>query len=136
MGLGMENVKRHIAAIKWIGVSFILAITLATPILMLAGILTMDRGEQHLDYDINQMKNSTSCNYSNTYDIGERVYLTVCSLNGEVLMDIRRFVNYTATIAGIPLNLDQWTSLKRQIHSVDSAIREAQPLYGRRDTIG
>ncbi len=46
-------------------------------------------------------------------------------LSGEVIIDIRRFLNGTATIRGIPLNLKQWLTLKRITSTVDTAINEA-----------
>jgi hypothetical protein len=123
---GTENVKRHLTAIKWIGISFIIVITITVPVL--SGILTMGRGEQRLDYAVHELNNATACNYSKIHDLGERVYLTVCSINGHIVLDIRRFVNNSATITGIPLNWEQWTTLKGHVHIVDDDIREAQTL--------
>ncbi len=61
LGPESENVRRHITAIKWIGVSFIIVITLTIPVM--TGVLTFNlRG--HGNYM--ELNNSTVCSYSVT----------------------------------------------------------------------
>ncbi len=116
--MGSENVRRRITAIKWIGISFIIAITLTIPVLL--GALAFITRERMIAYDTSN--NATVCRYSRRYDLGERVYLTLCKLDGYVILDIRRFINNTATITGIALNVDQWLNLKRLAPRLDAVI--------------
>ncbi len=84
--------------------------------------LSTDRGDRLIDYVTVSDTNATTCDYSERYYIGETTYLTVCDLNGYVILDIRKFINNSASIAGIPLSVNQWISLKRQIPPIDAAI--------------
>ena len=54
--------------------------------------------------------------------------LSVCHREEEVSVDIPLFLNKTATIRGIPLNLIQWNLLQRVSNSVNRAIKEAKDL--------
>ena len=42
------------------------------------------------------------------FDLKDHIILSVCNEDGEIILDIRMFINQTATIRGIPLNLRQW----------------------------
>ena len=52
--------------------------------------------------------NQTVCSYLKQFDLKGNVILSVCHRDEEVSVDIRLFLNKTATIRGIPLNLIQW----------------------------
>ncbi len=103
-----EIAKRRVAAVKWIGVSCILVITIAIPTTIWIRRLSTDRGDRLIDYVTEYDTNATACDYSERYYIGETTYLTVCELNGYVILDIRKFINDSASIAGIPLSVNQW----------------------------
>jgi len=49
----------------------------------------------------------------------------VCNHDGNVFLDVRRFVNGAATINGVDLSLKQWLALKQQISHVNEAISQA-----------
>ena len=72
--------------------------------------------------------NQTACSYLKQFDIEDNVILSVCNTDGQILVDIRVFLNDTATIRGIPLNLKQWKVLLRVSDSVYRAIEEAKFL--------
>ena len=50
--------------------------------------------------------------------------LSVCNRDGEIILNIRLFINQTATIRGIPLNLREWNALQRVSASVNRAIEK------------
>ena len=72
--------------------------------------------------------NQTACSYLKQFDLQDNVMLSVCHRGGDISMDIRLFLNQTATIRGIPLNLRQWNVLQRVSNSVNRAIEEAKDL--------
>ena len=73
--------------------------------------------------------NQTVCSYLKQFDIEDNVILSVCNTDGHIVVDIRVFLNDTANIRGIPLNLNQWKVLLRVSDSVNRAIEEAKLLY-------
>ena len=81
-----------------------------------------------LDYEVKVEANQTACSYLKQFDLQDSVMLSVCHRDGELGIDIRLFLNETATIRGIPLNLVQWNVLQRVSSSVNRAIEEAEYL--------
>ena len=82
-----------------------------------------------LDYEVKVEANQTACSYLKQFDLQDSVMLSVCHRDGELGIDIRLFLNKTATIRGIPLNLMQWNNLQGVSSSVNRAIEEAENLY-------
>ena len=41
------------------------------------------------------LTNQTACIYAKQFNLGEQVYLTVCYLGGDTLIDLRRFFNHS-----------------------------------------
>ena len=70
--------------------------------------------------------NQTACSYLKQFDLNDNVILSVCHRDGEISVDIHLFLNQTATIRGILLNLRQWNTLQRVSNSVNGAIEEAK----------
>ena len=81
-----------------------------------------------LDYEVKVEANQTACSYLKQFDLQDSVMLSVCHRDGELGIDIRLFLNKTATIRGIPLNLIQWNNLQGVSSSVNRAIEEAENL--------
>ena len=81
-----------------------------------------------LDYEVKVEANQTACSYLKQFDLQDSVMLSVCHKDGELGIDIRLFLNKTATIRGIPLNLMQWKNLQGVSSSVNRAIEEAENL--------
>ena len=79
-----------------------------------------------LDYEVKVEANQTDCSYLKQFDLQGNVMLSVCHRDGELSIDIRLFLNKTATIRGIPLSLIQWNVLQRVSSSVNRAIGEAE----------
>ena len=81
-----------------------------------------------MDYEVKVQANQTACSYLKQFDPKGNVILSVCHRDREVSVDIRLFLNKTATICGIPLNLIHWNLLQRVSSSVNRAIEEAKDL--------
>ena len=62
--------------------------------------------------------------YLKQFDLKDNVILSVCNRDGEIMLDIRLFLNQTATIHVIPLNLRQWNVLQGVSNSVNRAIKK------------
>ena len=81
-----------------------------------------------MDYEVKVQANQTAWSYLKQFDLKGNVILSVCHRDGEVSVGIRLFLNKTATIRGIPLNLIQWKLLQRVSSSVNRAIEKAKDL--------
>ena len=79
-------------------------------------------------YEVKVQANQTACSYLKQFDLKGNVILLVCHRDEEVSVDIRLFLNKTATIRGIPLNFIQWNLLQRVSSSVNRAFEEAKDL--------
>ena len=82
--------------------------------------------KDHLNYEVKA--NQTACSHLKQFDLSNNMILSVCHRDREISVDIRLFLNQTATIRGIPLNLRQWNVLQRVSSSVNSAIEDAKDL--------
>ena len=128
LSLNGKNMRCHLTIIKWIGV-FLLAITCAAP-----GFVIL--GEQHpTDYpwiavkDPQPQLNLSTCVYAKQFPLHDHVFATVCNQDGYVFVDVRKFVNQTATIIGVELSSYQWMVLKQMSARVDGAISEARTYW-------
>ena len=113
-----EEVKNHIKIMKWTGVIGIILVSLSTPLYILASMEWSNNYPFDYDMEVNQ----TACSYLKQFDLKDNVILSVCNRDGEIMLDIRLFLNQTATIRGIPLNLRQWNVLQGVYNSVNRAI--------------
>ena len=121
-----DQIKCHINIVKWLGIIGIILITLCAPVYVLA---SMKWSNNHpLNYEVKVEANQTACSYLKHLDLQDNVMLSVCLRDGELSIDIRLFLNKTATIRGILLNLMQWNVLQRVSSSVNRAIEEAETL--------
>ena len=132
----MQNITRHIGGIKGIGTGFLLLVTICSPVLILTGLMSQELARPPDDVvrvSAQDLINQTACLYAKRFHLGQQVYLTVCNLNGEIILDLRRFFNQSASIRGIPLSVPQWESLKHIIWRVDTTVRLAKThakVYG------
>ena len=81
-----------------------------------------------LDYEVKVEATQTACSFLKQFDLQDNVMLSVCHRDGEISIHIHLFLNKTATIRGISLNLMQWNILQRVSSSVNRAIEEAENL--------
>ena len=121
-----EELKCHIKIVKWLGVISSILITLCAPVCILANMEWSNNDP--FDFEVNVQANQTACSYLKQFDLKDNVILSVCHRDAEISLDIRLFLNKTATIRGIPLNLIQWNVLQRVFSSVNRAIEEAKDL--------
>ena len=121
-----KNIKCHLTIIKWIGVILILS-TCALPGVVLIGV-------SHCPPEVEPVAmrpnlNQSACVYVKQYYLRGNTYATVCNMNGQIVMDIRRFINGSTTLIGIQLNLNQWLSLKQMTPQIDIGIAEARTYW-------
>lgn len=121
-----KNIRCHFTIIKWIGV-LVLITTCAVP-----GVVILSQRDCSLpvsDGGVKPNLNKTECLYVKQFYLQESLYATVCNQAGYVFLDIRKFVNGTATIIGVDLSLLQWLSLKQLSSSIDIAVTEARTYW-------
>ena len=119
-----EEVKCHIKIIKWTGVIGIILVPLSTPLYSLASM----EWSNNYPFDYVMEVNQTACSYLKQFDLKDNVILSVCNIDGEIMLNIRLFLNQTVTIRGIPLNLRQWKVLQRASNSVNRAIEKGKHM--------
>ena len=120
-----EAIKRRMNGIKWIGTTVMILIVIIVPGIVL--ISASSHSQPPIDYEIKP--NATVCVFVKRYNLSENIYLTVCNLNGYIMLDIRQFLNETSTIKGFGLELRQWLTLKQLTHQIDVAIVEARTYW-------
>ena len=123
-----EHFRRPIRAVKWMGVIGIILITLSSPMFVLAS--TKWSQDHPLDDQVKVEANQTACSYLKQFYLTDNVIIWVCNRGGDIVLDIRLFLNQTATIHGIPLNMRQWRTLQRISPTVNRAIEKASEPRG------
>ena len=113
-----EEVKCHIKIMKWTGVIGIILVSLSTPLYILASM----ECSNNYPFDYVMEVNQTACSYLKQFNLKDYVILSVCNRDGEIMLDIPLFLNQTATIRGIRLNLRQWNVLQGVSISVNRAV--------------
>ncbi len=106
--------KYHSTVVKLLGISFML-------VTILLVILSINIYQSSLEV---RTLNLTSCGFAKQYSLGGNTHATACVQNGDAIVDIRKFLNGTATIIGISLDLRQWRTLKRLTSLIDIGIDE------------
>ena len=119
-----EEVKCHIKIMKWTGVIGIILVSLSTPLYILASMEWTNNYSFEYVMEVNQ----TACSYLKQFDLKDNVILSVGNRDGEIMLDIRLFLNQTATIRGIPLNLRQLNVLQGVSNSVNRAIEKGKHM--------
>ena len=119
-----EEVKCHIKIMKWTGVIGIILVSLSTPLYILASM----EWSNNYPFDYVMEVNQTACSYLKQFDLKDNVILSVCNREGEIMLDIRLFLNQMATIRGIPLNLRQWKVLQGVSNSVNRAFEKGKHM--------
>ena len=125
-------IHQHLNIVKLVGVIFILLSTCIIPPLVLVNTVCRERRARNSEIsqpapsaDINQ----TACVFVKQFSLGVNTYITICNLQSEIIVDIRRFINGTSTIIGITIDLQQWLTLKQITPLVDRAIYEARTFW-------
>ena len=118
--------KNHLMRIKWIGLLLILLSTSVIP-----GIYFVHPTFTTQDFSPENsfINNQTACVYIKKYHLQYDTYVHVCNLEGFIFLDIRKFINETATAMGIQLNLQQWQLLKQLVSRKDIGVSEARTYW-------
>lgn len=127
-----KNIKCHLNIIKWVGVLLILSSCTVPGIVLIS---TTHCPKSPIDYEVKPDLNQTACVYVKQYHLRHNTYATVCNLNGYVFVDLRRYLNGTATAIGIQLELSQWITLKQMTRSIDQGINEARTYWNNLKTL-
>ena len=110
-----NSTRTRLRTIKKIGVGLLFLLVCLTPSIGIGtewGLLTRPICD-HLDRNYNEPDLSKSiCDNPTQFHLGQNLYLTVCHVDNEYVLDVRRFINQTATIIGVQMNLSQWKKLQ------------------------
>ena len=123
------SLRVHMNVLKWMSVILILVTCTTTIVIVVTSVAS--HPECPVDYQVSidderqPDMNQTSCVFVKQFSLQEGLYATVCNDEGHIFVDIRRFLNGTATIRGIPLNINQWGILKQAGSRIDKAMTEA-----------
>ena len=127
-----KNYDFHLDILKLTGVVVLLSIMSAT--LAITSNLHVCKGENTTDciklttQPVDLQFNSTLCSYMKQYQLPGGYYTTVCSYQGYIRIDVRKFINDRPTIQGFFVNTRQWNYLKRLKNSIDKSISEARAM--------
>lgn len=133
--------RQHIYLVKTVGVVFIiLSVCIIPSVVLISTVCSRhdnDIGASTTQIDVDDIAvtttpidaNQTACLYVKQFTLARNMRVTVCNQHSEIIVDIRRFINGTSTIIGIPLHLHQWLTLKQLTPLIDRAIAEARTFW-------
>lgn len=122
--------RRHLSTIKNIATLMLCVTFCATPgFVILAQRLGTQCSPRSVSEEMKPQVNVSACVFTKHYHLQDNIYATVCNLDGYVFLDVRQFVNGTATVIGVDLSLTQWLTLKQLTPNIDSFLAKAQ-TYG------
>jgi len=125
-----KNYDVHLDILKITGVIVLLSIMSAT-LAITSNLYKVDTTKNVTDcirltaQMEDQQFNTTLCRYIKQYPLPENYFVTICSYQGEIRIDFRKFINNYPTIQGVYLNTRQWNYLKRLSSRIDEAIDKA-----------
>ena len=120
-----DALRKHIKIGKWVGVVLLAAI-FSVPAL----VIVASSSSRVTDAAVQKPNlNETTCVYIKQFDLSDGLYATVCNHGGFIFLDIRRFLNNTATIKGVHLTLAQWARLKQYSNAISESVSEARTFW-------
>lgn len=128
-------IKRHIGIVKAIGTVLIVCVMCGIiPPMVLIATTNSSRPVDAVIESGSDM-NHTACIYVKQFVIGGNVRVTVCNRGSNtIVVDVRRFINGTSTILGIPIDVQQWRRLKQTVPLIDKAIDDAKTYWSNLQT--
>ncbi len=78
----------YVVVDKWIALSALIVVIISTPSMIISSLAAVR--SRAIDYEVKYSNNGTAYVFVKRYDLREGVFLTVCNLGGEVILDIRR----------------------------------------------
>ena len=128
------NIQTFLKRFKWICLAIITSLCIVPVI-----VVVVDQTTNHACFikrindqaDVNQSPdvNRSVCVYVKQFKVQQNLYATVCNQDGHIFVDIRKFVNNSATIIGVHINMHQWLTLKLTTHNIGTAISEARVYW-------
>ena len=120
-----DALRKHIKIGKWVGVVLLAAI-FSVPAL----VIVASSSSRVTDAAVQKPNlNETTCVYIKQFDLSDSLYATMCNHGGFIFLDIRRFLNNTATIKGVHLTLAQWARLKQYSNAISESVSEARTFW-------
>ena len=117
-----DALRYHIKIGKWVGVVLIAMVFSVPALVVLCSSLPVSPSSK-------PYLNDTACVYIKQFDLSEGLFATVCNIDGDIFLDIRQFLNTTATIKGVHLSLLQWSKLIRYSGTISRSITEARTFW-------
>ena len=117
-----EQYSVHFSIIKWVGVLVMVALT-STSLAFTSDLKKKEYTDcmKIMTTESTPDLNGTLCNYIKQFALPNDYYVTVCSYQGLVKLDVRKFIGRKATIKGIAMNVNQWNYLQRLVPRINSA---------------
>ncbi|OOZ36428.1 hypothetical protein BOW52_10800 [Solemya elarraichensis gill symbiont] len=131
-----EKFKMHFTYIKVTAVVLLFAVNISVLIVIAhvvkpSPLASADciKIESDIQSDMTENSNNdTLCTYIKQFPLPEQYRLTVCLYRGRTRIDVRRFINDTATIKGVFLSIKQWNYMRIIIPRIDMAIADAEDV--------
>lgn len=119
-----RNYDFHLDVMKLTGVVILLSLMTAT----LSLVIHMDGGRTD-PVELTKGKvilNASLCTYAEQFPLPQNFFVTVCTYQAEIRIDVRKFIGDTPTILGYFVNEKQWNHLKKLVPSIDQAVVNAK----------
>ncbi|OOZ35862.1 hypothetical protein BOW52_11090, partial [Solemya elarraichensis gill symbiont] len=128
-----EKFKMHFTYIKVTAVVLLFAVNISALIFIAHVVKPPPRSstdcikiESDVESNVSEVSvNDTLCTYVKQFPLPEHYRITVCLYRGRTRIDVRRFINDTATIKGVFLNIKQWKYMRSIIPRIDLSIADA-----------
>ena len=123
-----EQYNVHLSIIKWVGV-FVMVALISTSFAFTSELKKKEFTNcmKMLTTESTPDLNGTLCDYIKQCALPSDYYVTVCSYQGLVKLDVRKFIGRKVTVKGIAMNTNQWNYLQRLVPRINSAMTDARP---------
>lgn len=121
-----RNYDFHFDIVKLTGVVVLLSLMTAT-LAMVTHVHTCEYNTDCIELTTSEAPtmNDSLCTYAQQFPLPKNYVVTVCTYQGEVRIDVRKFIGGRPTILGYFMNTEQWNHLKRLTPRIDNAIVNA-----------
>lgn len=112
--LKSEKLKFSLSAVKWVGVLLLITSGVVPGYILMGSEPCSHRSSKHQEH--------TDCQLVKQFSLQENVYVSVCNVTNNFVIDIRKFVRNNATVNGVRLTKVQWTNLQQTIHGINDVL--------------
>ena len=118
---------KHLLLAIFIGISLSMTVMIESSLLLSQHQATAEEKLTAIDYSTQPLNATTLCLYLKQFSLSVRTKVSVCSYQGAVRIDIRRFIGERSTIRGIWLNKGEWRALLHLWGAIQKAVADAEP---------